>query len=121
MKAGPLGERIAEKELRRQGITLLERNLRSAGGEIDLVGFERGVVVFVEVKSRTSDAFGTAEEAVDLAKRRTLVRAARAFLARKGIPDHARRYDVAAVELSRSGEPKMVRWIRNAFDEEESR
>jgi putative endonuclease len=100
-------------------MTLLERNLRAAGGEIDLVALCGGTIVFVEVKARSSDAFGTPEEAVDFGKRRTVVRAAREFLRRKGLSDRPRRYDVAAVRLGEKGRPEEVRWTEAAFDEGE--
>lgn len=100
---------------------LLERNLRAAGGEIDLVAFDRGVFVFVEVKSRSTDVGGSAEEAVDARKRANVVRTARAFLARRGLLDRPRRYDVAAVRLDGDGRPVAVDWTKGAFDETNER
>ncbi len=114
---GEAGETAAARELARQGMTLLERNLRSAGAEVDLVALDGDTIVFVEVKARSSDAFGTAEEAVDRDKRRRIVRAARAFLRRKGLSRQPCRYDIAAVDLDARGRPTAVRWTRGAFDE----
>jgi putative endonuclease len=114
---GDAGEKAAAKELRRLGMTLLEKNLRSAGAEIDLVALDGETVVFVEVKARSSAAFGAPAEAVDSRKRSRIVRAARGFLRRKGLGDHRRRYDVASVTLDGDGRPTAVHWIRAAFDE----
>ena len=120
-RPGQAGEKAAEKELKRRGMTLLERNVRAGGGEIDLVGLHGEVFVFVEVKSRSSTAFGDPAEAVDYAKRQKVVRAARAFLAGKGLAGRSRRYDVASVMLDDRGRAREVRWIESAFDEGEAR
>jgi putative endonuclease len=100
-------------------MTVLERNVRAAGGEIDLVALDRDTLVIIEVKSRRSDAYGTPEEAVDATKRRHLVRAARSFLGKKRLLERKRRYDIAAVRLSADGRAVDVRWTKAAFDEEE--
>jgi putative endonuclease len=102
-------------------MSLLERNLRAGGGEIDLVALSGETLVFVEVKSRSSTAFGEPAEAVDRAKRRRLVRAARAFLAGKRMLDRPRRYDVASVMLDEKGKPESVSWTEAAFDEGDAR
>jgi putative endonuclease len=117
VRSGEVGERYAERHLRKLGMKLLERNLRAAGGEIDLVAFDRGTFVFVEVKSRSSERFGRPEEAVDRAKRRNVARAAREFLKRKGLLDRPRRYDVAAVRLDDRGRPVSIDWTKSAFEE----
>lgn len=116
-RPGARGERAAEKELRRLGMTLLERNVRAAGGEIDLLALDGDTIVVVEVRSRSSESHGTPEESVDAAKRRHLIRAARSLLAKKGLLDRPRRYDVAAVLLRPDGKPGEIRWTKGAFDE----
>ncbi|MEN8150513.1 MAG: YraN family protein [Planctomycetota bacterium] len=116
---GRAGERAAEKEARRRGLTVLERNLVAGGAEIDLVALDGEVLVFIEVKARSSDAHGVPEEFVDLDKRRRIVRGARAFLKGKRLLDRPRRYDIAAVRLGPKGRPEGVRWTEAAFDEGE--
>ena len=74
MDAGRAGERAAEKEARRRGMTVLERNLVVSGAEIDLVALDGEVLVFVEVKARRSDSHGTPEEFVDREKRGRIIR-----------------------------------------------
>jgi len=114
---GQTGEREAERELKRRGMTLLERNVRLKGAEIDLLALDGRTIVVVEVKARTSDAFGSPEEAVDRGKRRALVHGARTFLSGKGLLGQPRRYDVAAVHLDGSGRATRTDWTRGAFDE----
>ena len=120
-RPGQAGEKAAEKELRRRGMTLLARNVREAGAEIDLVALDGDTFVFVAVKSRRTATFGDPAEAVDVAKRRNVVRAARAFLAKRRLADRSRRYDVAAVLLDERGRATSLRWTEAAFDEGEAR
>ncbi len=79
-EVGKLGERLAENFLRRKGVAILARNYSVYGGEIDLVGFRRGVLLFVEVKTRTGTTWGTGAEAMGEEKLRRVEKAAKAFL-----------------------------------------
>lgn len=106
---------------RRQGYDVLAANWRCPSGELDLVVRAPGArapVVFVEVKTRRTDRFGTPWEAVTAAKRRRLRRAAAAYLAERnragGDRAAALRFDVAAVRPDRRGVPD-VEVIEDAF------
>ena len=113
---GDAGEALALAHLERQGLTLVERNYRVAagpnarGGEVDLILREcDGTLVFVEVRTRSSAAFGGAAASVTARKQRRLVFAAQHFLRRySALPPC--RFDVVAIE----GE--SVQWLRGAFD-----
>ena len=70
--AGKKGEALAAEYLRKKGYTLLEAGYRSRYGEIDLIVKKRGIVAMVEVKSRKSDRFAKALEAVDAHKQQRL-------------------------------------------------
>lgn len=91
----------------------MARNVRLAGGEIDLVLRDGDVQVFVEVKARRV-ADGTAAAAVSADKRRRLGRAAAAWIARKGRPRAGCRFDVVTVEGR--GREIVVRHFPNAFE-----
>ena len=78
-KVGKLGEDLALQYLEKQGVRILVRNYNVYGGEIDLIGFRRGVLLFVEVKTRTGTQWGTGAEAMDGEKIRHVERAAREF------------------------------------------
>jgi putative endonuclease len=99
---GALGEGLAAAWYAERGFEVVERNWRCANGEIDLVLERQGLIVFCEVKARSSDRFGTAAEAVTPAKQRRIRRSAAAYLSvvnpggrRKS---RAVRFDVACVE-----------------------
>ena len=109
--AGARAEDLCAELLRAAGLRLLERNWRCRVGEIDLIAEENGTVVFAEVRSRSGAGFGGAAESITSAKRSRLLAAARLYL--YGRPETPCRFDVFLVE----GEPKQVRWIRDAFGE----
>jgi len=109
---GNAAEDRALAHLQAAGLCLLERNYRTpgrGGGEIDLVLREPdGTVVFVEVRSRSGQAFGGAGASIGATKQRRIVFAARHYLMRLGAPPPCR-FDAVLVEDS-------VQWIRGAFD-----
>jgi putative endonuclease len=115
---GREGERAACRLLRRSGYRILERNYRTRWGELDAVAFEGGELVFVEVRSRSSEDFGSGAESVGPDKRRQLVRMARMYLAdRRPGDDQGCRFDVVEMSpLAAGGWRGNV--IRDAFDAE---
>ena len=107
-------EDYALDQLREAGLELLDRNYRTQRGEIDLVLQEQSTVVFVEVRYRTSNAYGRPEETVDARKQSRLQLAAQAFLQQHRDPHNTYcRFDVFAV----NGKPPdhKWRWIQDAF------
>jgi putative endonuclease len=104
---GRRGEEAAALWYVGAGYEIVARNWRCPAGEIDLVVRDPGgAVVFCEVKTRTSTAFGSPEEAVTATKQRRLRRLAAQWLAQErshGAPMRSVRFDVAAVMVGRSG------------------
>jgi putative endonuclease len=96
---GRAGEQRAAAHLRARGFDVLDRNWRTAGGEVDVVARRADALVFVEVKTRTTDGFGDPLEAVDARKRARLWRLANAWCAQH--PElargRARRLDVIGI------------------------
>lgn len=109
--AGARAEDLCAELLRASGLRLLARNWRCRHGEIDLIAEEEGTVVFAEVRQRSGSGFGGAAESITRAKRNRLLAAARLYLSLRR--EALCRFDVFLVE----GEPRQVRWIRNAFGE----
>ncbi|QSR85498.1 YraN family protein [Methylacidimicrobium sp. B4] len=111
---GAWGEREAARFLRRKHYRILLRNVRIGGGEIDLVCRDGSVLVFVEVKTRSSTSHGEPCEAVDPGKRARLVRAAYAYLEELGRDEVTYRFDIVEVLAQGSGKP-ILRHLPDAF------
>jgi putative endonuclease len=112
---GRIGEALAVEALQRAGFRIVARNVHLRHGELDVIALDRGTLCFVEVRLRSGDGFGTAEESIDARKRARIVRAARAWLARESPPRHsALRFDVVAIDAG--VRPPRVRLLRGAFD-----
>ena len=111
-KIGAEGEAAAARFLEGQGYSILERNFSTKFGEIDLIAREKNTLVFVEVKTRSSEEFGRPFDAVDQKKRRLIIRGAMKWLHLLGMPDITFRFDVVEVLTAPPGE---VRIIENAF------
>ena len=116
--AGRRGEDIAHRFLQRSGIVIVARNYRlpAGAGEIDLIGWDRDTLVFVEVKSRHTDEYGLPERAIDREKELRIIRAARQFARHAEVPWENVRFDVVSVILRT---PPEVRHVRDAFGEKE--
>lgn len=113
MLLGLRGERIAERFLKERGWRTMQRRFRSGHRDIDLVMERRGIVAFVEVKTRSGVSFGSPVEAVQWYKQRQLVKSAHVWISRHGREDDAYRFDVVGVWIC--GERVRVRHVESAF------
>ena len=112
---GDMGEIIAARWLSAHGRKVLHRNYRGANrGEVDIVARHGNVLTFIEVKSRTSTAFGRPADAVGPDKQRLIQRGAMDWLRLLGNPRIQFRFDIAEVILI-EGELPRVHIIENAF------
>jgi putative endonuclease len=113
LETGAGGEELAARHLVEAGCSILDRNVRYPGGELDLVAEDGSDVVFVEVRTRRTPYAGSALESVTAGKRVRVVRAARIWLVKHPrVAARPVRFDVVAVE----GNPPAVTWLRGAFD-----
>ena len=110
---GELGERIAERWLKRTGWRVLQRRFRSGRRDIDLVVEREGTVAFVEVKARKGEQFGQAVEAVNWRKQKELTKSAQVWIDRHGRPEDSYRFDVVGVLMN--GERVRIRHVEDAF------
>ena len=115
---GKAGEDRAARFLAKQGYKILERNYRVPSGEIDLIALHKGEVVFVEVKTRTNDAFGAPELAVTPRKQRQMVKAALGYIKYKKLHQVPCRFDVVAIN---EASEKEIELIQNAFEVDRTR
>lgn len=112
---GQAGETEAERRLRRQGYRILARNYRTRLGELDLVAESGDLLVFVEVKSRRTGAYGGGMQAVDARKQARMIRLAAQYLARHRIRDRCCRFDVIVCEGDLD-HPLAIEHVKNAFE-----
>lgn len=96
---GDKGERIACKELKKKGYKILEKNYRIKLGEIDIIAQDGDTLVFVEVKTRSSDEYGTPAEAVDKHKQKRIRQVAASFLLKHKYKDTECRFDVVCINM----------------------
>ena len=115
-ETGKLGEQIAEQYLLDKGWTIAARNYRSGKGEIDLIAWASPeLLVFIEVKTRSSEAFGPPEISVDEKKADLMARLANHYMAAIGY-EWAIRFDIIAVTLSKKGAGTTeVRHLEDVF------
>ena len=106
---GALGEQLAVQHLESLGLTVLERNWRCRYGELDVIALDPAgpIVVFVEVKARTTDRFGGVAYAVTPEKVRRLRRLAGLWLAAHPGSYAAVRLDVIGIRFGRTREPEI--------------
>jgi putative endonuclease len=110
---GSRGESLAVKFLEEKGLRILETNWRYQRAEVDIIAMTGEILVFVEVKTRTSDYFGPPETFVTPQKEKLLVRAAHAYMEKI---DHQWeiRFDVVSI-LHRSRQDYEIRHLPDAF------
>ncbi|HOB20490.1 MAG TPA: YraN family protein [Candidatus Atribacteria bacterium] len=98
---GAFGEEKACEFLQENGYEILARNYRSRAGEIDIIAMKDDILVFTEVKTRTSTAFGMPSEAVSYKKQDKYFRTAMHYITETGTRDIAYRFDIIEVVVEK--------------------
>ena len=115
-EAGRWGEAVAARHLKRAGFEVLGRRVRpNRRDELDIVARRGDLLVFVEVKTRRSEAYGRPSAAVNARKRHALCRAAAAYLRQARYPRGCYRFDVVEVVGTPEGGEPVVRHLEHAF------
>jgi putative endonuclease len=109
MKGGAAAEALAARFLQTRGLTVVARNYRCRGGEIDLIAQDGSTLVFVEVRLRRGSAFGGAAASITAAKRRRFALAARHYLGRLGREPPCR-FDAILLDGLAS---ERIEWLRD--------
>ena len=110
---GREGEERAEKFLRSVGYKVIERNFKTPFGEIDLIAYKKKVLVFIEVRARTSYNFGRPEESICQEKKKKISRVASLYLKAKKLNGVDCRFDVVVLLLRKNS--YTIKLIENAF------
>jgi putative endonuclease len=111
---GSDGEALAAEFLRKKGYRIIAKNYKTAIGEIDIVAQDGDTIVFLEVKTRTNEAFGYPFEAVNDRKRRKIRNVALLFL-KKMKEEVPARFDVLSISSAGDGK-KEITHIKDAFE-----
>lgn len=110
---GKLGEDFAVSYLKRQGFRILTRNFRIRGGEIDIIAIDKDTLVFIEVKTRTSNQFGTPLEAISYFKLKSLVKTAQFYkLQHRNLPE-LMRIDAVSVEIDANNQLLNIELVKS--------
>lgn len=94
---GKLGEDIATNYLKQKGYKILDRNFECRQGEIDIIAIDKKEIVFIEVKTRTSNKYGTPSEAVNKIKQKHMLQTIKYYLYIRNLSDEFIRIDVIEV------------------------
>ena len=107
-------EVLALRYLKSQGLRLVRKNYRCTSGEIDLIMLDKDTLIFVEVRFREDEDFGTAIETIDHRKQQKVVRAAQHYLLlNRTYNSHQCRFDV--VGITKKNDNIEFSWLANAF------
>jgi putative endonuclease len=111
---GRYGEDLAHRYLQSSGLTVVARNYRMTGGgaETDIVAREDDALVFVEVKTRTTDEYGAPDRSIGIEKQRHMVRAALDYARRAGVDWQRIRFDIVSVV---DGDPPSITHLRDVL------
>ncbi len=112
---GDWGEKIVIQKLIELGFEIIETNFHSQFGEIDIVAKEKGTMVFIEVKTRSSSSYGIASESISKFKKERLIKTVYTYLQEKNIEDADYRIDLATLDKKNNDEWEF-NLINNAFD-----
>lgn len=110
---GQVAENKAAAFLKKQGLTLIQKNFHCRYGEIDLIMQDKETVVFVEVRFRHNSHYGSSAESVTFAKQQKLIKTAQSYLMKNKLGDVACRFDV--VGLSGDLKRPEIKWLVNAI------
>ena len=115
LSLGRAGEEAAVRYLQKKGMRMVERNFRCRMGELDIVARDGPYLVFVEVRTVTGIAFGTAQESVDGKKKRKLRQVAMYYIQCNKAACQPARFDVVGVVMNQAGSVLRIDHIVNAF------
>jgi putative endonuclease len=116
-QVGKLGEKAAQRFLKKRGYRIRETGFRCRHGEIDIIARRKDCLVFVEVRTKSNLEFGTPEESITQAKKERLIASALTYTTtHQNIPS-LWRIDVVAIELDDRGNTKRIELIENAIEQ----
>jgi putative endonuclease len=116
-QVGKLGEKEAQKFLKKRGFRIRETGFRCHHGEIDIVAQKKDYLVFVEVRTKSNLEFGTPEESITQAKKERLIASALTYTTTHEKLPSLWRIDIVAIELDEKGKTTRIEHIENAVEQ----
>ena len=110
---GDLGEKVAQKFLRKQGYRIVEVNYRCIGGEIDIIATDKKTLVFVEVRSKSNIVHGLPVETIDQKKQNKIRYAAQQYIYKNNLEEMFCRFDVVSIVWEK--EKSQIELYKDAF------
>jgi len=117
-EVGTLGEKLAQKFLKRRGYHILETGFRCREGEIDIIAHHKSYLVFIEVRTKSNLNFGTPEESITQSKKEKLIACALTYIKTHQNLPSSWRIDVVAIEIDTKGKAKRIESIENAIGQD---
>lgn len=114
LSLGEEGELFAARYIKKKGYKIKEQNYRTPLGEIDIIAMDGKTIVFIEVKTRKSVAYGYPFEAVNSHKQKQIIKTAHHYLLKKKYQNRPSRFDV--LSLLNKGDSYEAEFIQNAFE-----
>jgi len=116
---GAKGEDVAIRYLKKRGYRIVERNYRVKFGEIDIIAEQGDNLVFIEVKTRSDDTFGSPFDSVTRQKQKQLSKVALEYIGKRKLHQRPARFDVVGIQFqkgSRNFQEATIELLQNAFD-----
>jgi putative endonuclease len=117
-QVGKLGEKAAQKFLKKRGYRIRETGFRCRHGEIDIIAQQKDCLAFVEVRTKSNLDFGTPEESITQAKKERLIATALTYATTHQDIPSLWRIDVVAIELDDKGKTNRIELIENAVEQD---
>ena len=112
-QVGNKGESLAEDYIKRKGYKIIQRNYRCRLGEIDIIAKDDDTIVFIEVRTKQNENFGSPQGSVTSTKKSKISKTALSFIQEKNLSGYSYRFDFIAITFSQ-GKPN-IEHIENAF------
>ncbi|MDO9545295.1 MAG: YraN family protein [Pelolinea sp.] len=113
---GDWGEEVATRFLIDNGVEIIDRNVRTQNGEIDIIGKKSDTIIFFEVKTRRSKQYGNPEDAVNSRKQEHIRRSALEYIQSKLDLEIEWRLDVISINVDWKNKT-AIRWFENAISD----
>ena len=113
---GIYGEDTAAKYLEANGYIILTTNYRCKMGEIDIIAADGDTIVFIEVKTRSTDKYGQPREFVNHSKQIKIIKTALHYMVSKKLTDYMSRFDIVDILVDNNNSSNVITLIKNAFE-----